>query len=308
MEDRIEPNRYDVTVLGTGLPKSVLAASIAACGKRSSSSFRRCEPWKWLSCREWVGGSGSSRSSLLFTPMSESAGGASLGSPQNRFYLDLTGPKVALCVGPLINALLKLQAEHHVKFMAIESSYIWRDHAIAAVPASRSDVFQDQSLSLPDKQFLMQFFKMETKDYRGVETVSGQHLYSGKLITGPSFCVGSVQPRLTEDRGSEEGTAQFSSSEFVVQLSIVCSNSTAGDEALQAAASALFQCENRESDVTDSNGKPKLLWSLFYVQATNAVTDLRHFCGFVAHQVFHKLFPEQDFLPRAVVAANNVED
>jgi RAB protein geranylgeranyltransferase component A len=92
--------------------------------------------------------------------MSESAGGASLGSPQNRFYLDLTGPKVALCVGPLINALLKLQAEHHVKFMAIESSYIWRDHAIAAVPASRSDVFQDQSLSLPDKQFLMQFFKM----------------------------------------------------------------------------------------------------------------------------------------------------
>jgi hypothetical protein len=24
--------------------------------------------------------------------------------------------------------------------------------------------------------------------------------------------------------------------------------------------------------------------------------------------VFHKLFPEQDFLPRALVAANNVED
>jgi len=54
-----------------------------------------------------------------------------------------------------------------------------------------------------------------------------------------------------------------------VQLSIVCSNSTAGDEALQAAASALFQCGNRESDVTDSNGKPKLLWSLFYVQTTS---------------------------------------
>ncbi len=36
---------------------------------------------------------------------------------------------------------------------------------------------------------------------------------------------------------------------------------------MQAAASALFQCENRESDTTDLNGKPKLLWSLFYVQA-----------------------------------------
>jgi RAB protein geranylgeranyltransferase component A len=33
MEDRIEPNRYDVIVLDAGLPESVLAASIAACGK-----------------------------------------------------------------------------------------------------------------------------------------------------------------------------------------------------------------------------------------------------------------------------------
>lgn len=32
------------------------------------------------------------------------------------------------------------------------------------MPASRSDVFQDGSLSLPDKRFLMQFFKMVT-DY-----------------------------------------------------------------------------------------------------------------------------------------------
>jgi hypothetical protein len=38
----------------------------------------------------------------------------------------VAGPKVALCAGPLIYALLKLQAEHHVKFTAIESSYIWR--------------------------------------------------------------------------------------------------------------------------------------------------------------------------------------
>jgi len=44
------------------------------------------------------------------------------------------------------------------------------------------------------------------------------------------------------------------------------------------------------------------------LHCVDAVTDLQHFCGFVAHQVFHKLFPEQDFLPRALVAANNVED
>ncbi len=33
MDDRIEPSTYDVIVLGTGLPESVLAASIAARGK-----------------------------------------------------------------------------------------------------------------------------------------------------------------------------------------------------------------------------------------------------------------------------------
>ncbi len=53
---------------------------------------------------------------------------------------------------------------------------------------------------------------------------------------------------------------------YVVQLSTVCSNSTAGDEALQAAVDALFHSESRESQVTDTNSKPKLLWSLCYVQ------------------------------------------
>jgi hypothetical protein len=39
-----------------------------------------------------------------------------------------------------------------------------------------------------------------------------------------SFCVGSVPPRLTEDRGSEEGTAQFSSSEYASTNTELLSN------------------------------------------------------------------------------------
>jgi RAB protein geranylgeranyltransferase component A len=35
---------------------------------------------------------------------------------------------------------------------------------LAAVPASRAEIFQDRSLSLPDKRFLMRFFKLVT-DY-----------------------------------------------------------------------------------------------------------------------------------------------
>ncbi len=41
-------------------------------------------------------------------------------------WFQLAGPKLAFCAGPLIDSLLRLQAEHHVKFTAVESSYIWR--------------------------------------------------------------------------------------------------------------------------------------------------------------------------------------
>jgi len=113
---------------------------------------------------------------------------------------------------------------------------------------------------------------------------------------------------------------------YVVQLSTVCSNSTAGDEALQAAVDALFHSESRESQVTDTNSKPKLLWSLCYVQTMttpwanwepqgdvgmccmpDGTLDYRTMMA-QTETVFHKLFPEQEFLPRVVVAANNVED
>ncbi|CAM6059183.1 unnamed protein product [Sphagnum tenellum] len=559
MEERIEPSTYDVIVLGTGLPESVLAASIAACGKSvlhldctgfygahwTSLSFPQISSFAsssngHLPCPEYFphhqilstrmpsapddsvesdGNSGFQQVHGLAQQQHPDGGSvADPGSfsPPNRSFGNgaLAGPKLAFCAGPLIDSLLRLQAEHHVKFTAVESSYIWRDHVLAAVPASRAEIFQDRSLSLPDKRFLMRFFKLvtdyaespngtvaelstsdlerpfveilqrqnlpphirdiilyaialadqdqdqeqasdarrvlrakegfatlalylasgsrfptapgpflypmygqgdltqafcrcaavcgalqilrmqvsgflvdkETKEYKGIETASGQHLYSGKLITGPSFCLRSVSSTSTEDRDNGEETAHHSFSEststttdsankvarcicitdqslqpgvstllvifpprclhirtalvvralqlgsrseicpdgkYVVQLSTVCSNPTAGDEALQAAVDALFHSESRESQVTDTNSKPKLLWSLCYVQTMttpwanwgdvgmccmpDGTLDYRTMMA-QTETVFHKLFPEQEFLPRVVVAANNVED
>ncbi|CAK9856022.1 unnamed protein product [Sphagnum jensenii] len=529
MEERIEPSTYDVIVLGTGLPESVLAASIAACGKSvlhlDCTGFYGAH-WTSLSFPQISSFASSSNGHLpcpeyfphhqILSPRMPSAPDDSVDSDGNSGFQQLAGPKLAFCAGPLIDSLLRLQAEHHVKFTAVESSYIWRDHVLAAVPASRAEIFQDRSLSLPDKRFLMRFFKLvtdyaespngtvaelstsdlerpfveilqrqnlppyirdiilyaialadqdqeqdqeqasdarrvlrakegfatlalylasgsrfptapgpflypmygqgdltqafcrcaavcgalqilrmqvsgflidkETKEYKGIETASGQHLYSGKLITGPSFCLRSVSSTSTEDRDNGEETAHHSFSEststttdsvnkvarcicitdqslqpgvstllvifpprclhirtalvvralqlgsrseicpdgkYVVQLSTVCSNSTAGDEALQAAVDALFHSESRESQVTDTNSKPKLLWSLCYVQTMttpwanwgdvgmccmpDGTLDYRTIMA-QTETVFHKLFPEQEFLPRVVVAANNVED
>lgn len=64
------------------------------------------------------------------------------------------------CAGPLVDALIKAQADHHVRFKAVEASYIWREDQMKAVPASRADVFRDKTLGLSDKRFLMRFFKL----------------------------------------------------------------------------------------------------------------------------------------------------
>lgn len=50
------------------------------------------------------------------------------------------------------------------------------------------------------------------------------------------------------------------------------------------------------------------LWTGLYYSDAVLYRSATFSVGFVAHQVFHKLFPEQEFLPRVVVAANNVED
>lgn len=40
--------------------------------------------------------------------------------------LSVAGPKLAFCAGPLVDALLRAKADHHVRFKAVEASYIWR--------------------------------------------------------------------------------------------------------------------------------------------------------------------------------------
>lgn len=51
---------------------------------------------------------------------------------------------------------------------------------------------------------------------------------------------------------------------YIVQFSVNCSNATEAEETLQAAKNALFS--EGGSEVETMPDKPKLLWSIFYVQ------------------------------------------
>ncbi|CAM6032684.1 unnamed protein product [Sphagnum compactum] len=199
----------------------------------------------------------------------------------------------------------------------------------------------------------------ETKDYKGIETASGQHLYSGKLITGPSFCLRSVSSTSTEDRDNGEETAHHSFSEST-STTTDSANKVARcicitDQSLQPGVFILEQhwwCEpcswgrglkfvpmaNHDYSLGQLGQFPNLfvfvvvddaiphMPSIFKVQWTPENVNCRNRRGDVGmccmpdgtldyrtmmaqtETIFHKLFPEQEFLPRVVVAANNVED
>jgi RAB protein geranylgeranyltransferase component A len=192
----IEPSTFDAIVIGTGLPESILAAAIASSGKtvlHLDAYEGYLSPWASLSFSQLSSFEGhlpkpnfssEDEEELNSPPMdaeytllqvkdapplysavkvSSSHDDSALGR-LNRYSLDLAGPKVVFCAGPLVEALIKAQADHHVRFKAVEASFIWRDGKMNAVPASRADIFRDKTLSLSDKRFLMRFFKLVT-DY-----------------------------------------------------------------------------------------------------------------------------------------------
>lgn len=80
--------------------------------------------------------------------------------PSRSYSIDLAGPKLAFCAGPLVDLLLRSGANNYLEFKSLEASYMWTSEGLSAVPASRADVFQARNLSLVEKRYLMRFFKM----------------------------------------------------------------------------------------------------------------------------------------------------
>lgn len=53
---------------------------------------------------------------------------------------------------------------------------------------------------------------------------------------------------------------------YIVQLSVKCSSATEAEETLQAAKDALFRENDSGLDTESGSDKPKLLWSIFFIQ------------------------------------------
>jgi len=181
----IEPSNFDLIVVGTGLPESILAAAASAAGK----SVLHLDPnpsygshYASFPLHEFVSYIQSQSSSEPSIPQPDTASGftrlplttralysfieitsySSEPLEQSRkFNIDLSGPRVLLCADAMINLILKSEVNQYMEFKSIDGSFFYDGEGnLENVPDSRSAIFKDRKLSFTEKTQLMEFFKL----------------------------------------------------------------------------------------------------------------------------------------------------
>ncbi|KAL2513953.1 Rab escort protein [Forsythia ovata] len=182
----IEPSNFDLIIVGTGLPESILAAASSAAGKAvlqldPNSSYGT--HYASLLLQDFIIFLQSQSSSTLQVPQTDDGSGNYVCVPlitrplyssleinsyssepldnSRKFCLDLTGPRVLLCSDPMIDLILKTGINQYMEFKSVDASFTSNvEGHLVTVPDSRSAIFKDRSLSFTEKNQLMRFFKL----------------------------------------------------------------------------------------------------------------------------------------------------
>ncbi|KAI3914730.1 hypothetical protein MKW98_001966 [Papaver atlanticum] len=181
----IDPSVFDLIVVGTGLPESIIAAAASVAGKTvlhvDSNSFYgshfsslSLDDFTSFLCAQKTQSETTLPHSSVFNGNSnvDVDGGKDyviIDMKSKSLYSDIEisslpeeeRPRVMFCADSVVNLLLNSGGKHHIEFKGIDGSFIYGANGeLPAVPDSRSAIFKDWSLGLTEKNQLMRFFKL----------------------------------------------------------------------------------------------------------------------------------------------------
>ncbi|XP_024021059.1 rab escort protein 1 isoform X2 [Morus notabilis] len=186
----IEPNTFDLIIIGTGLPGSLIAATASAVGKTvlhldpnpfygsHFASLTIPELTSFLNSHSTASQPQSSTtttnsntsdytildlaSSPLYADVEISSYAPETLSERSRsFNIDLGGPRVFFCADKAIDLIVKSGAGQYLEFKSIDASFVCDENGrLWNVPDSRAAIFKDKTLGLTEKNQLMRFFKL----------------------------------------------------------------------------------------------------------------------------------------------------
>ncbi|KAK2966845.1 hypothetical protein RJ640_027804 [Escallonia rubra] len=184
----IEPTTFDLIVVGTGLPESVIAAAASSAGKTvlhldpnpfyggHFSSLPLHDLTSFLAsqsqpsdarCPSSPQPDGSDHTSvhLATRPLYSALNVTSYSAEpleSRKFNLDLAGPRVFFCADSAVDLMLKSGTNQYMEFKNVDASFVFDKNSggLNSVPDSRSAIFKDTSLSYREKNQLMSVFKL----------------------------------------------------------------------------------------------------------------------------------------------------
>ncbi|OMP03189.1 hypothetical protein COLO4_10588 [Corchorus olitorius] len=188
----IDPTTFDLIVIGTGLPESILSAAASTASK----SVLHLDPNPFYGSHFSSLPLSDLTSFLTFHSTSPSPDGhlhdftvldfatrplyssvdISNFAPQllhqhsRKFNIDVAGPRVLFCADQAIDLMLKSGASQYMEFKSIDATFVGDGKGnLWTVPDSRAAIFKDKSLGLMEKNQLMRFFKLVQGHLAGEE-------------------------------------------------------------------------------------------------------------------------------------------
>lgn len=197
----IDPSNFDLILVGTGIPESILAAAASAAGKSvlhldpnsfygthfsslsldEFSSFLRSESTTGPSCTPQLPASNPDSDFIavglehrcLYSDFEISTQTPGVLELSRNFNLDLAGPRALLCADSTVDLFLRSGVSQYLEFKSIDASFVYDGMGgLSSVPDSRAGIFKDRTLRLTEKNLLMRFFKL-VQDHLGVSDSDG---------------------------------------------------------------------------------------------------------------------------------------